>query len=253
MMEQITVVIVDDMPASIDALASDLERFPDIEVVETATSAEKARKVLVKQQPDLLFLDVEMPKQTGMELLQEIGPMMHASCSVVCYSAYDKYLIDALRAAAFDYLLKPYQPEELTAIIERVRREKQMGTANFEQSMRRLLANDRKFARQTVTGLLLLRKEEILYFQYNNEARCWQLLLTEGGVHKLRPSVRAQEILFISDSFLQVSQDIIVNADYLQSIENGTLRCTFCPPHDKVEVKASRRFYAKIRETLDII
>lgn len=249
----ITTIIVDDQSGCIETLSQDLGRFQDIRIVETATSAEKARKIIIKQQPDLLFLDVEMPKQTGIDLLNEIRPSIHSKLYVVFYSAFDKYMIDALRASAFDYLLKPYQPEELTAIIERVRQDIKMGTVNFEQSMRRLLADDRKFAMQTVTGLLLLRREDILYFQYANEARAWQMVLTDHSMQRLRLSIKGQEILNISTSFIQISQDIILNADYLMSIENGSLHCVLCPPHSDIDIKASKRYYSKIKETLEIV
>ncbi len=249
----ITTIIVDDQPGCIESLSKDLSKFPDIQIIETTTSSEKAKKILIKQQPDLLFLDVEMPKITGVELLNEVRSSIHSNLYVVFYSAFDKYMIDALRASAFDYLLKPYQVEELSAIIERVRKEINMGQVNFEQSMRRLLSDDRKFAMQTLKGLLLLRRSDILYFQYLNEARCWQMMLTDFSIHRLRLSINAKEILNISTSFLQISQDIILNVDYLLSIENKTLRCMLYPPFTEIDIKASKRYYSKIKEVLEII
>lgn len=249
----ITTIIVDDQPGCIESLSKDLSKFPDIQIIETTTSSEKAKKILIKQQPDLLFLDVEMPKITGVELLNEVRSSIHSNLYVVFYSAFDKYMIDALRASAFDYLLKPYQVEELSAIIERVRKEINMGQVNFEQSMRRLLSDDRKFAMQTLKGLLLLRRSDILYFQYLNEARCWQMMLTDFSIHRLRLSINAKEILNISTSFLQISQDIILNVDYLLSIENKTLRCMLYSPFTEIDIKASKRYYSKIKEVLEII
>ena len=142
---------------------------------------------------------------------------------------------------------------ELADIIKRVKKEIEMGRINFEQSMRRLLSDDRKFALQTITGLLLLRRSDILYFQYLNEHRCWQMMLTDYSVHRLRLNMTAKEILSISISFLQVSQDIILNVDYLLSIENKTLRCMLYPPFTEIDIKASKRYYSKIKETLEII
>ena len=253
MNKSITTIIVDDQASCIEILSKDLARYPEIQIIETTTSSEKAKKIIIKQQPDLLFLDVEMPKITGIELLNEIRSSIHSNLYVVFYSAFDKYMIDALRASAFDYLLKPYEPNELADIIKRVKKEIVMGRINFEQSMRRLLSDDRKFALQTITGLLLLRRSDILYFQYLNEHRCWQMMLTDYSVHRLRLNMTAKEILSISISFLQVSQDIILNVDYLLSIENKTLRCMLYPPFTEIDIKASKRYYSKIKETLEII
>ena len=249
----ITTIIVDDQQACIQSLCDDLERFPEIQVVETTVFAEKAKKIIVKQQPDLLFLDVEMPKITGFELLEEIRSSVHSNMYVVFYSAFGEYMINALRASAFDYLLKPYKLEELEAIIERVKKEIEMGKVNFEQSMRRLLSEDRKFALQTVSGLLFLRRNDALYFQYLNESRCWQLMLKDKSIHRLRQNLSAKEISNISASFLQISQDIILNVDYLLSIENRTLRCYLCPPFSDLDIKVSKRYYSKVKEALEII
>lgn len=111
MSEEITVVIVDDEAASVRNLSNDLCVYSDVRILETTTSVEKARKIVIRQQPDLLFLDVEMPKMSGLDLWQNIRADVHADMRVVFYTAYDKYVLEALRASAFDYLLKPYLPK----------------------------------------------------------------------------------------------------------------------------------------------
>lgn len=251
--DTITTMIVDDEQASIQCLARDLSAFPEIKIIETITSVDKARKAILKQQPDLLFLDVEMPGKNGIELLQEIRTSVHPGMCVVFYSAFDKYMIDALRTAAFDYLLKPYLIEELTFIIKRIKKHLEMNPLNFEQSIRRLLSDDRKFAIQTLTGLLLLKRSDVLYFRFLDNSRCWQMMLVDGSTHKLRAGTIAKELLDISASFMQTSQDCILNLDYLISIENKTLRCILYPPYQHIEIIASRRCYTKIKEQLEII
>ena len=249
----ITTMIVDDEPACIQSLAKDLALFPEIKIIETTTSADKARKAIIKQQPDLLFLDVEMPHKSGIELLQEIRSAVHPGLCVVFYSAFDRYMIDALRASAFDYLLKPYQPEELSYIVDRIKSHMELHQLNFEQSMRRLLSDDRKFAIQTITGLLLMKRSDVFCFQFVDESRCWQMILQDRSVYKLRMSTTAKELLNISSSFVQMSQSCILNVDYLISIENKTLRCILYPPFQDMEINVSRRCYSKIRDILEII
>lgn len=249
----ITTMIVDDEPAAIRSLARSLTVFPEVKIVETLTSVDKAKQAIVKQQPDLLFLDVEMPRKNGIELLQEIRPLVHPNLYVVFYSAFDKYMLDALRAAAFDYLLKPYLPEELEAIMVRLKKHMEMKPLNFEQSMRRLLSDDRKFAIQTITGLLLLKRSDVFCFRFESDVHCWQMLLTGKKEYRLRSGMSARELTGISSSFLQISQDCILNVDYLISIENKTLRCLFYPPFEGIELTVSRRCYSKLKEVLEII
>ena len=158
-----------------------------------------------------------------------------------------------MRASAFDYLLKPYLPEELDAVIERFRCVFYRSKVNMEQSMRRLLADDCKFAIQTVTGLLFLKREDVLMFRFSDTYRCWQLYLANRTDYKLRMNISARDLLNMSVSFVQISQNCIVNMDYLCSIENKTLECRLYPPFNDIELVASRRYYGRVKELLEII
>jgi two-component system LytT family response regulator len=106
---------------------------------------------------------------------------------------------------------------------------------------------------QTITGLLILHRSEILYFQYNNTIRSWQIVLTNREIYRLRVSTTSKEILNISMSFYQVNQNYIINIDYLISIENKTFRCLFYPPYDTYIIMVTRCYYTKLKEALEII
>jgi len=255
MNQEIRVIIIDDDAKCIKRLCDDLTAFAGIEVIATCSSPEKALKIIVREQPDILFLDVEMPGMTGIELLKQIQPQLRPEIRVVFYTAYNEYLLEALRASAFDYLLKPYMREELAAIIERYRSCMPKNANSLEQSLHKLLRQDKNtFAIQGFSGLMLVNCEKILLFQYSNELRCWQMMLTDNNkYHKLRTSTTAKELLAISKAFVQISQECIVNMNYILSIENRTLRCVFCTPYDWIERTATSRYYKKIREMLEIV
>ena len=125
--DKIKVVIVDDEPQSILRLENDLAALEDFEVIATSSSAMSAKTLVMSMQPDVLFIDVEMPGQTGFEVLQSLRDEMPMDLIVVFYSAFNKYMIDALRASAFDFLLKPYQQEELELIVGRIRQKLEGG------------------------------------------------------------------------------------------------------------------------------
>ncbi|MDR0505562.1 MAG: response regulator transcription factor [Dysgonamonadaceae bacterium] len=251
-MEPITTIIVDDEPSCIKALCDDLQQYPEIEIIETIAEVEKARKAILKQQPQLLFLDVEMPYKNGIQLLHEISYALHSNICVVFYSAYDKYLIDALRVSAFDYLLKPYLPEELEQIIERVKNKIRNQSSDFEKSIRRLLSADREFALQTIKGLIILKRSKILYFQYYSDLRYWQIVLTDNQAYRLRVDITARDIMNISLSFHQINKNIIINIDYLASIDSD-YNCRFYPPFEHLDFIISRRYYINLKKILEII
>ena len=249
------VIIVDDDAKCIQRLCDDLSSFAGVEVVATIHSPEKAINIIVNDQPDILFLDVEMPEMTGIELLKRVQSRLRPDVKVVFYTAHDKYLLEALRASAFDYLQKPYLFDELTTIMDRFRLNAPKSTDTLEQSLYKLLRQDKNtFAIQGFSGLMLVNCEKILLFQYSNELRCWQMMLTDSDkYHKLRTSATAKELLAISKMFVQISQECIVNMNYIMSIENRTLHCVFCPPYEWIERTATSRCYKKIREMLEIV
>ena len=176
-------------------------------------------------QPDLVFLDVELPDMSGFDLLDDIRDDILPNLRVVFYTVYDKYILDALRASAFDYLLKPYLIDELAALIERFHTTEPADVACMERSLRKILNRDSRFAIQTVSGT----------------------------THKLKMSTTAKDLLSINNTFVQISQDCIVNLTYLMFIENKTLRCEFYPPFQEEERIASHRYFKQLRERLDII
>ena len=250
------VIIVDDNAKCIQQLCDDLSFFTEVEVVTTLNSPEKAINVIVNEQPDMLFLDVEMPEMTGLELLKRLQPRLRPDVKVVFYTAHDKYLKEALRASAFDYLQKPYMFDELKTIMDRFRLETPKNNDTFEQSFNKLLRQDKNtFAIQAFTGLMLVNYEKILLFQYDAKIRIWQMMLTDntGKYYKLRTSTKSDELLAINKIFVQISQECIVNMNYVLSIENGTLRCLFCPPYDGIERTVTRLYFKKMRDRLDII
>ena len=253
MNKEITVIVVDDNAEAIKKLCGDLSNFPDLRVLESFISPVKARNAIIREQPDILFLDVEMPEMSGIELLRSIQQELNPETKVVFYSAYNKYLLDALRASAFDYLLKPYAPDELSDILERYRSHVSKADDSIAQSLRNLLTQENIFAIPSAMGVMLVNIEQILLFQFSKEEDCWQLMHTDDHrLHNLRAQTNSKELLAINKMFYQISKDCIVNLKFISTIESKTMQCVFCYPHDKIKKIASQRCFKKIREALEI-
>ena len=280
MQDKIKVVIVDDEPQSIHRLQNDLATQDDFEVIATSSSAVSAKNLVMSVQPDVLFIDVEMPGQTGLEVLQSLREEMPMELIVVFYSAFDKYMIEALRASAFDFLLKPYQQEELELIVGRIRQkmkdgkdgdEKESSAAPDSSSCSSVSAmasqktlelagvngllptSAKRLAIQTISGLLMLKPDDVFSCTFDEATHLWQLKLSNGQIYKLKKQATAKTILSMSPSLAQVRQDCIINLDYLLCIENYTLRCIFSPPFDQEEITVSRRCYKAVKDQLEIL
>ncbi len=243
----IKTVVVDDEPGCIDRLNKDLTTFPDIKVVETSTSAASGKQAVLKYQPDLLFLDIEMPGVMGTELLQEIQPYVHPNMCVVFYTAHKKYQIDAIRASAFDYLLKPYKKEELSFIINRVQEKLNSGQNIFHHLIQHLSVYDKGFAIQIPTGIMRLRASEALYFRC--EKRAWMLVVADRirNEYALRSTTKSKDILEKYPSFFQISQDYILNLDYMVSLEKSH-DCVLQPPFNDLKLRVSKSIYPILKK-----
>ena len=280
MQDKIKVVIVDDEPQSIHRLQNDLATQDDFEVIATSSSAVSAKNLVMSVQPDVLFIDVEMPGQTGLEVLQSLREEMPMELIVVFYSAFDKYMIEALRASAFDFLLKPYQQEELELIVGRIRQKMKDGKDGDEKESSAapdssscpsasamasqktqelsgvnglLPTSAKRLAIQTISGLLMLKPDDVFSCTFDEATHLWQLKLSNGQIYKLKKQTTAKTILSMSPSLAQVRQDCIINLDYLLCIENYTLRCIFSPPFDQEEITVSRRCYKAVKDQLEIL
>lgn len=280
MQDKIKVVIVDDEPQSIHRLQNDLATQDDFEVIATSSSAVSAKNLVMSVQPDVLFIDVEMPGQTGLEVLQSLREEMPMELIVVFYSAFDKYMIEALRVAAFDFLLKPYQQEELELIVGRIRQKMKDGKDGDEKESSAapdssscpsasamasqntlelagvnglLPTSAKRLAIQTISGLLMLKPDDVFSCTFDEATHLWQLKLSNGQIYKLKKQATAKTILSMSPSLAQVRQDCIINLDYLLCIENYTLRCIFSPPFDQEEITVSRRCYKAVKDQLEIL
>lgn len=274
--DKIKVVIVDDEPQSILRLENDLAAQDDFEVIATSSSAMSAKTLVMSMQPDVLFIDVEMPGQTGFEVLQSLRDEMPMDLIVVFYSAFNKYMIDALRASAFDFLLKPYQQEELELVVGRIRQKMEGGdgsssssfssssssssSSESHQDPQNLLGvngllgtSGKRLAIQSISGLLMVKPDEVFCCTFDEDTRLWHLRLANGQIHKLKKQTTAKAVLSLSPSLAQVRQDCIINLDYLISIENYTLRCIFSPPFDQENITVSRRCYKAVKEKLEIL
>ncbi len=254
MIRDINTIIVDDNQGAITKLENDLKaRYDDIMVLGGYTSLDRARNQIIRLQPDLLFLDVEMPDMTGMDFLESLRSELTSNTQVIFYTAHNKYLIDALRASAFDFLLKPYLIDELDTVVERVRQNISVIDDEKEQASINANATNKLAAVHTTSGLTFLKLDDIVMFNFSSENRCWIALTSNSVKHKLRSNVISRELLALSTQFISVNQHSIVNVNYIATVESKNFKCTLVHPFDNIELISSRRSYTKIKASLTLL
>jgi two-component system, LytTR family, response regulator len=118
----ISAILVDDEKLASDELAYQLKEFPDIEIVATASNGLEAVKLIEDLEPDLVFLDVQMPGLDGMSVIRKLREKNVPLPYFVMATAYDQYAVEAFRWEALDYLLKPVEKERLALAVDRARK-----------------------------------------------------------------------------------------------------------------------------------
>src|SRR6478735_11256360 len=139
-------IIIDDERLARTELRKLLQDFPEVEVVDEAANADEAINKIDTLQPDLVFLDIQMPGKTGFDMLAELERAPH----VIFTTAYDEYALKAFEVNALDYLLKPVEPKRLADAIQKLhlqeeREQGPMVPVNFNRSI--LSENDQVFVK----------------------------------------------------------------------------------------------------------
>jgi len=248
------VVIVDDDEICMSNLCTSLAGFDNVRVVGTACTPKSGVELILDKQPDLLFLDVELPGKTGLQLLSEIRNQISWNMQVIFYTAYEKYLLQALRESAFDYLLKPYAPDEFNLVMNRffTFESENQKKESFIDAFSRLIPESRTFMISTITGFQTLRSEEIGYFEYSKIKKHWYVYLQNKNALQLRRNTSADTILSFTSSFAQINHQQIINIKYLSFIDGK--QCLLFPPFDEEKNLIVSRSYLKgIQEKFDLI
>ncbi|MBZ5674737.1 MAG: LytTR family DNA-binding domain-containing protein [Acidobacteriia bacterium] len=118
----ISAILVDDEKLASEELAYQLKEFPDIEIIATASNGLEALKLIQDLEPDLVFLDVQMPGLDGMSVIRKLRELDIPLPHFVMATAYDQYAVEAFRWEALDYVLKPVDKERLTVAVDRARK-----------------------------------------------------------------------------------------------------------------------------------
>ena len=163
-MEKIKAIIVDDEPEARDIIASLLADFGDVEVLSKDESVDDAYLSIVRHEPDLVFLDIDMPKKNGFELIHKLKASKY-SPAVIFITAYNQFAIDAIKHAAFDYLLKPVDIDELKRSIVRYKEEvRSKSTLSRIENLLQALQEE-KIRFNARTGTIYINPAEIVYCQ----------------------------------------------------------------------------------------
>ena len=217
----VRVVIADDEPLVRERLRMLLAPQPGYTVVAECADGAQTVEVISREQPDLLFLDVQMPELDGFEVLEVVPPRERPA--VIFVTAYDDYALRAFEVNAVDYLLKPVEPGRFAEALQRAQERRQGASAEAEQALRSLLSEYR--ARRGRATRLVVRDGSRVTFVSTSEvewidsAGNYARLHTTAGEHLLRETLKSLEARLDPERFVRVHRSAIVNVERIVSLE----------------------------------
>jgi DNA-binding LytR/AlgR family response regulator len=247
-------LIVDDEPVARRVLREEIEALSDVEVVGEAETGVRALEQIAIRQPDLVFLDLQMPEMGGFEVIQQLRGGAHLPVIIVV-TAYDQYAIRALDEGAVDYLLKPVGQARLERALERARHLLGSKTATAD-NLARLQeissapagpARPRKIVGRLGEEYFLLNASEVLAFQAEGEL-VW--IITGKQRYLGTTSLRRIEEKLEGSSFRRIHRNALVNVDHVRKLAALSSNRWLVTLDNNQEFIVSKRMARNVRQIL---
>jgi two-component system LytT family response regulator len=231
-------IIIDDEINGVELLQHLVkDNCPNISVIAAETSPQRGKELIEKHNPDLVFLDIEMPEMSGFELLEKLK---HLSFQVIFTTAYDNYALKAFKYNTVDYLLKPIIVSELIAAVNKLEEKSKNSSGNI--SINHLLETLR--STQNQGRLAISSQNEILYVEtekimrLESDSNYTNVILTDGKKITSSKTLKDYETSLSPNNFFRVHKTFIVNLDHVEKYvksEGG-----YIVMKDNVQIPVSR-------------
>ena len=244
---RLRVAIVDDEALARSVLREYLTPIADVEIVAECANGFEAVKVVSELHPDLLFLDVQMPKLDGFEVLELVG----RDVAVVFVTAYDEYAIRAFDVHAVDYLLKPFSPERLGEALTRARGRLQRGESqpvlDLATTARPAAARAGRVLVRDGSRVHVLAIDKIDYVQAQDDYVAFRC---EGKEYLKEQTLAQAEATLDPGKFVRIHRSFLLNLDRLARVEMDERENRFASLADGRRLPVSRSGYARLSARL---
>lgn len=237
-------IIIDDERLARNELKKLLMDFPQIEVVDEAANADEGIEKIDSLNPDLVFLDIQMPGKTGFDMLQELDKAPY----VIFTTAYDEYALKAFEVNALDYLMKPIEPKRLADALQKLQQAEEKETSQQVSNRGTLTESDQVFVKDGERCWFVKLSEVRLFESVGNYAK----VFFAGNKPLILKSLNALEERLDEKTFFRANRKHIVNMRMIEKIEpyfNGGLLLEI-QGGEKIEV--SRRQAVKFKEMMSL-
>jgi two-component system LytT family response regulator len=243
-------IIIDDEPLARSIVIEYLQSYPEIELAAECNDGFEGIKAIQQYQPDLIFLDIQMPKINGFEMLELLEP----APGVIFTTAYDEYAIKAFESHAVDYLLKPFSKDRFDKAIQKwlmtgnTRLEK-TGTQSLLESAAQSPAQNQRVVVKIAGKIKIIQVEEIHFLEAADD---YVKIHTKDGTYLKNKTMGYFEQVFNSQYFVRTHRSYIVNIQEITRIEPYEKESWVVILKSGAQVPVSKTGHAKLKTVLGL-
>ncbi len=218
---KITAILIDDEPMAIRSMERMLAKYcPQVEVIGKTINPEEGITLINNNKPDLLFLDIAMPKMDGFSVLKQINDK---DVKVIFITAYDEYALQAFKTAAADYLLKPVDKDELLVAVDKVTQLLESDTTqSYITNLFETLQKNNKntsIGLPTMEGLDFVKTDSIIYC--HSDGNYTEIFLEDKRKFLVTRKIKFMEEKLDPSQFIRVHNSYLINLNYVEKYIKG--------------------------------
>ena len=244
------VVIIDDEPLARLIVQEYLQDFPQLKIVQECNNGFEGIKAIMQYEPELIFLDIQMPKINGFEMLE----LIEQPPAVIFTTAFDEYAIKAFEAHAVDYLLKPFSKERFAKAVDKFLQQgnsmqQKAATQNLLQSVNELPAQQERIVVKTAGKIKIIPIPEIHYLEAADD---YVKIHTKEGAFLKNKTMGYFENTLPEQQFVRTHRSYIINIQQITRIEPYEKENHLAILKSGAQIPVSKGGYAKLRMVLGI-
>jgi len=245
----IKALIVDDEPLARSIVKEYLQAYPDLHIVQECNDGFEGVKAIVQHQPDLIFLDIQMPKINGFEMLELIDHPV----SVIFTTAFDEHAIKAFEAHAIDYLLKPFSKDRFDKAIQKWLMQRNTQKNNLPNGLPPPITNQPEERHRIVVkkgaNILIIPISQVHYMEAYDD---YVKIHTKDGMNLKKKTMSHFESVLDPAQFVRVHRSYIINLQELTRIEPLEKDSHIALLKSGVQIQLSQSGYTKLKAILGI-
>jgi len=240
------VVIIDDEPLAQSIVENYLQEFPELEIAALCQNGFEGLKAIESIQPDLVFLDVQMPKINGFEMLE----LLDEPPSIIFTTAFDDFAIKAFEASAIDYLLKPFSKERFQQAVQKWRQQNPQNPNTLFQNLQQIQPDEHlRIVVKDGGQIKIIPTIEVLYIEAYDD---YVKIHTLDKYHLKKKTMGHYEEALPPQQFMRIHRSFIINIDSLSKIESFDKNSYRATLSNGSIVPISRSVYPRLKEALGL-